>query len=212
MSLIRAYRATLTINDHDMNSIIQNLSKWFSTLPGVGPKTAEKYAYSFLRMPEETKEAFIASMRSSIKIVRCEQCQNFSSEPLCELCRDSDRDVFSLCVVADPQDIAVIERTKKFNGRYYVLHGLIAPLEGTTAESLHITKLLKQIQQNGVKDILLAFDQTMQGETTVSYLSKLLRELKVKISVLGRGVPTGADIEYADEATLSSALEGRKEI
>ncbi len=195
-----------------MNAIINNLSKWFSTLPGVGPKTAEKYAYGFLRMPDEAKQAFVTSMQNTIRVTRCEMCQDFSSSSLCELCQDSKRDAAILCVVADPQDVSVIERIKQFNGRYYVLHGLIAPLEGVTAESLKTKKLLERIQHNGIKEVILAFDQTAQGETTVSYLSKLLKALNVRISVLGRGVPTGADIEYADDATLSSAFQGRKMI
>lgn len=195
-----------------MNDIIQNLSRWFSSLPGIGPKTAEKLTFAFLRMPPEAKEGFINAMKASNSVQRCGLCQNFSSENICEICKDSSRDATTLCVVADPQDVSVIEKTKKFPGRYHVLHGLIAPLEGVTAESLKIKTLLNRITQNGISEVILAFDQTMQGETTVSYLSKLLKNTGVKVTVLGRGVPTGADIEYADEITLGSALEGRKEI
>lgn len=195
-----------------MNSIIQNLSKWFSTLPGVGPKTAEKYAYGFLRMPQEAKEAFIANLNNLIRIMRCENCQNFSTSRTCELCLDSGRDRTILCVVADPQDISAIERTKKFSGCYFVLHGLITPIEGITADSLKVKTLVERISQSNIKEVILAFDQTAQGEITVSYLSQLLHKLTITVSVLGRGVPTGADIEYADDATLSSALQGRKEI
>ena len=195
-----------------MNSVIQNLSKWFSTLPGVGPKTAEKYAYGFLRMPDDAKQSFISSMQNAIRIIRCEMCQNFSSSPVCELCQDQKRDTTLLCVVSDPQDITAIERTRTFSGRYHVLHGLIAPLEGITAESLKTKQLMERVQRNGIKEVILAFDQTAQGETTVSYLSERLHSLNVAVSVLGRGVPTGADIEYADDATLSSAFQGRKRI
>lgn len=195
-----------------MNSIIQNLSRWFSSLPGIGPKTAEKLAYAFLRMPPDAKDGFVGAMRASANVRRCRKCQNFSSEPLCEICRDQRRDSHILCVVSDPQDVTVIEKTKKFTGLYHVLHGLIAPLEGVTAESLKIKTLLERISSNGIQEVILAFDQTMQGETTVSHLSKLLKDRGAKITVLGRGVPTGADIEYADEITLGSALEGRKEI
>ena len=192
--------------------VIENLVRAFGVLPGIGPKTAEKLVYALLKKPSEFKEVFANDIRASKDMQRCASCFTFTPGNLCDLCSDPSRDRTSICVVADPQDIQVMEKTKKFTGRYHVLGGLISPLEGVAQKQLTIDALIGRVKNENSREVILALDQTNQGETTTLLIAKALKQFPVKISVLARGLPLGSDIEYADDTTLGSAFEGRKEI
>ncbi len=192
--------------------LIENLIHYFTALPSIGPKTAEKLVYALVKKPKEFKESFAETIRASEWINRCSECCTLTTVPLCDQCADPSRENGVLCVVADPQDVAAVEKTKKFSGRYHVLGGLISPLEGVSQKHLTIDALMRRIKKIRVREVILAFDQTAQGETTVLALTKILKNLGVTVSVPARGLPVGSDLEYADDITLGSAIESRKEI
>jgi len=193
---------------------IQNLIDQFTKLPGIGPKTAERLAFAFIKWPAKEKEEF-AKVFSQINgsITHCSVCHNISEKDPCTICSDKARDKAKICVVAEPHDLAAIENTNEFKGTYHVLGGVLEPLYGITPDKLKINELLAKVQKNKISEIILAFNPDMEGEATMIYLKNLLQPFKkIIITRLARGMPVGADLEYTDEITLSNALKNRKEI
>lgn len=196
-------------------SPIQNLIEEFNKLPGIGPKTSERFVFCLLKKPQEEIEKFIGAIKNlKEKISLCPQCFSFSEKNHCLICSDPKRNRAVVCVVAEPQDIAILEKTKEYQGVYFVLGGLINMVEEITPERLRIKQLIKKIseQNSQTKEVILALNPTLEGETTVLYLTKLLKPYKIKITRLAQGLPMNSELEYADEVTLSNALKGRREI
>lgn len=193
-------------------NFIQKLIAELDKLPGIGPKTAARLAFDLLHRKEDMRDFAQALNEAYNQIHLCPKCFNLSDAGLCNICSNNDRDQKLICVVAHNQDIEAVEKTGKFHGTYHLLNGLLSPLEGVTPDRLKINELEKRIQEDEVKEIILALDQSLEGEATQTYLSKNLKKFPVKISQLARGIPMGANIEYTDEITLSSALENRREI
>lgn len=189
---------------------IQKLIDEFDKLPGIGPKTSTRLVFDLLHRREDIKE-FAQSLNNAYdKVHFCPQCFNLSESGLCNICKDPQRDQSTICVIAHNQDIEAIEKTNAFNGTYHLLNGLLGPLEGITPDKLKIKELLERIKKNTTQEIILALDQSMEGEATTLYLKKILADKNILVSQLARGIPMGANIEYTDEVTLSSALKNRK--
>jgi len=193
---------------------IQNLIDQFCKLPGIGPKTAERLVFAFLKWPQKNKKEF-AKAFSEINgsIIHCEHCYNISEKNPCFICADPNRDKTKICVVAEPHDLAAIENTDEFKGLYHVLGGVLEPLYGITPDKLRINELLAKVQKNNISEIILAFNPDMEGEATMIYLKNILQPFKkIQITRLARGLPVGSDLEYTDEITLTNALKNRREI
>jgi recombination protein RecR len=191
---------------------IEQLIEEFSRLPGVGPKTAERYIYALLKLPKRDLEVFgksLAALQDRIGV--CTTCFNFSDSSPCEICRDSGRNAAQICIVAEASDLHALERSGAFTGKYHVLGGLLRPIAGITPEHLTVEALERRIRENGAEELILALDPTMEGEATGQYLVKRLGKRKgLRITRLARGLPMGADIAYADDMTLGSAFEHRE--
>ena len=182
-------------------------------LPGIGPRSAERIAFYLLRIPKEDARQLaqaIADVKERLHF--CEVCFNLSERPRCEICQDAARDPSILCVVEEPKDVLAIEKTGAFRGLYHVLLGAIAPLEGIGPELLKIDELLHRLSNGAIQEVVIATDADKDGETTAAYLAKLLRERPIKLTRLASGIPVGSHLEYADQATLARALEGRREM
>lgn len=191
---------------------IQNLIEKLSALPSVGPKTAERYAFHLLRQSDSNLNSLAEAIRElKAKTTLCSSCQAITESNPCAICSSSERLNDTLCVVENTQDLLAIEATGQFAGKYFVLGGLINTINDIKPEDLNIEKLVKRIKADNIKEIILALNFTLEGETTSLYLNKLLRD-HVKITHLAKGLPAGSDLEYADETTLSSALKYRNEI
>ena len=189
--------------------LIEELQK----LPGIGPKSAQRLAYFLLRTPgEEARALAEAILAVKERIVFCTHCQNITENIPCSICRDEERDHGKICVVEEPMDILALERTRGFNGLYHVLHGVLSPMEGVGPENLKIRELLDRLRNGPVKEVILATNPNLEGESTAMYLQRLISPLSIKVTRLARGLPFGSDLEYADEVTLTRALEGRQEI
>jgi len=192
---------------------LQKLIEQFNKLPGIGPKTAERLAFWLLKQPQTELEKFAESIQTAKKnLVVCSTCQNISEKNPCSICADQTRDKQTICVVAEIHDLQTFERLKEYHGLYHVLGGVLNPLENIGPADLHIDSLIQRIKNNHLKEIILGFNPDLEGESTVQYLQKILKPLNIKITKLARGLPTGSDIEYADEITLTSALKNRKEV
>ena len=192
---------------------LQKLIEQFCRLPGVGQKTAVRYAFSLLDMSEEDAKAFAdAIVAAKRDIVRCEICGNLSDKPICNICSDERRDQSVVCVVEDAKTVMALEKVKEYKGTYHVLGGAISPMDGVGPEDLRIHELLNRIQAGAVREVILATNPNIEGETTAMYLSKLIAPLGVRVTRLAYGLPAGADLEYADEVTLLRALDGRRDI
>ncbi|HLD18359.1 MAG TPA: recombination mediator RecR [Patescibacteria group bacterium] len=193
---------------------IQNLAAAFTALPGVGSKTALRYVYALLALPRRELEQLSRLVRElGERIEVCPECRSYTEGGLCEICRDSRRDQRLLCIVETSRDIATLEASGAYRGRYFVLGGTLNPLEGFTPDVLPIRNLMEKIQaSNGIEELILAFSPDVHGETTMLYLARELKPLHRRVTRLARGLPTGAAIEFADEVTLGDALQGRKEI
>lgn len=192
---------------------LQNLADQFAKLPGVGSKTAQRLAFHVLSLPMEEAEEFAdAILEAKQKVHTCPCCQNLTDRELCPICDDDSRDKSVICVVADPKDVIAMERSREFHGVYHVLHGVISPLNHVTQNDIRIKELLKRVSEGGVKEIIMATNPDTEGEATAMYISRLLRPMEVKVTRLAYGVPAGSQLEYADEVTLSRALEGRQEM
>lgn len=193
---------------------IHNLVAAFSTLPGVGPKTALRYVFALLRQSQGDVEYFSRSLMALTRdITVCALCKTYSESELCEICRDPRRVTDALCVVAEPRDISTLEATGAYHGRYFVLGGALNPVEGVTPDVLNIRKLMERLESEpNLGEVILAFSPNVHGETTMLYLSRLIRKLNRKTTRLARGLPLGADLEFADEITLGESLSGRREV
>jgi len=192
-----------------VSRLIEELGK----LPGIGPKSAARLAYYLLRMPEAEARALAeAIIAVKDKTVLCSSCQNITDSDPCAICTSEERDHSIICVVKEPLDILALERTGRYKGIYHVLHGVLSPMDGIGPEDLKIKELLERIKTGSVKEVILATNPNLEGEATAMYIQKLLSPLEVWLTRLARGLPVGGDLEYADEVTLTHALESRQEM
>ena len=191
---------------------LDNVINEFSKLPGIGRKSAARIAFYILDMENEELERFSSILKEAKqKIKKCKICGNLTEEDICEICSDDERDKKIICIVKDPRDIIAFEKSKTFNGLYHVLGGIIDPLNGVTVDDLDIGKLENRLTSD-IKEVILALDPSLEGETTSLYLSRIIKEKNIKVSRIASGIPMGGNIEFSDIATLSRSLEGRKEI
>src|SRR3989338_6569653 len=189
---------------------MQELIECFKKMPGIGAKTAERMAFHVLKSSAEDMIRFSSLIRKGKEDVRfCKKCGNLSESEICSICSDPRRDRTIVCVVEEPRDLILIEKSGRYKGTYHVLFGVISPLEGIGPEELRIKELISRIKEDKVKEIILATDSNAEGETTALYLSEHLQPLKVKISRIAYGIPVGGNLDYIDQATLIRALEGR---
>jgi recombination protein RecR len=180
-------------------------------LPGIGPKSAQRLAFYVLRIPQdEARQLAEAILEVKERITTCSTCFNFTDQPVCDICKNDRRDSSMLCVVAEPRDLLAMERTNEFAGRYHVLGGVISPMEGIGPEMLRVRELIARIQEQDVKEVILATNPTVEGDTTAMYLARLIKPFGTKVSKIAFGLPMGGDLDYADQATLVQALEGRR--
>lgn len=180
-------------------------------LPGIGPKSAQRLAYHILRMPSAQTDRLADVLRIAKEKLRfCRECQAFSEEELCSICADPRRNAHEICIVAEPRDVASIERIHEYRGLYHVLHGLLNPMEGVGPDQLRIKELLARLEN--VAEVIVATNPTVEGDATALYLAKLLKPLDVKVTRLAHGMPVGGELDYADSATLLSALSYRREM
>ena len=192
---------------------LQDLADQFARLPGIGGKTAQRLAFYVLSLPESDAQDFADAILAAKKTVHtCPICQNLTDREVCPICDDDMRDKSLICVVADPKDVIAMERSREFNGVYHVLHGVISPLNHVTQDDIKIRELLQRVATGQVREIIMATNPDTEGEATAMYISRLLRPMEIKVTRLAYGVPVGSQLEYADEVTLSRALEGRQEI
>ena len=192
---------------------LQNLADQFARLPGIGGKTAQRLAFHVLSLPLEDAEEFAEAILEAKKQVHtCPRCQNLTDRELCPICDDDMRDNGVICVVAEPKDVIAMERSREFRGTYHVLHGVISPLNHVTQDDIKVKELLMRVGTEDVREVIMATNPDTEGEATAMYISRLLRPMEVKVTRLAYGVPGGSQLEYADEVTLSRALEGRQEI
>ena len=191
---------------------LDNIIDEFAKLPGIGRKSAMRIAFHVLEMEDEELLNFMAVLKEAKeKIKKCEICGNLTENDICEICSDEERDSSIICIVKDSRDIIAFEKSKTYNGLYHVLGGIIDPLNGIGVDDLDIDKLTKRLTGN-VKEVILALDPSLEGETTSLYLSKIIKEKEIIVSRIASGIPMGGNIEFSDIATLSRSLEGRKEI
>lgn len=191
----------------------QKLIEHFASLPSVGPKMAERLVLYLFKQPREKIQQFANDLNEfAIGLNFCQRCYHIAEDDLCEICKNSKRDKTSICVVEDPLDVIAFEKTKNYTGLYHVLGGNLSIMSPEEIKKLKIDQLLERLSSETIKEVIIATNPTTDGETTALYLARMFRDKKIKITRLARGLPTGGDIEYADEITLSSALEGRKEL
>jgi len=185
----------------------------FSRLPGIGPKTAARLAFHVLRMKEDDCIDFAKALVNVKRNLHyCSVCCNITDTDPCRICQDKGRDRSVICVVQEPKDLVAMERTREFNGYYHVLHGAISPMEGIGPDEIRIADLLKRLSDEQVQELILATNPNIEGEATAMYLSRLVRPFGLKVTRIAHGLPVGGDLEYADEVTLTKALEGRREL
>ena len=188
---------------------IGKLINEFSKLPGVGAKTAQRFAYKIINMPLKEAEEFANAIINAKKNVKyCSVCGNFSESDVCDVCRN--RSVESICVVKEPKDVIAIEKLNEFNGVYHVLHGTISPLDGIGPNDINIKGLLSRIAKGGVKEVIMATNPNVEGEATAMYITNLIKPLGIKVTRLAHGIPIGTELEYADEVSLARAFIDRK--
>lgn len=192
---------------------MQKMIDCFRKLPGVGSKSAVRMAFGVLNMSEEEAGEFCrAVMSMKNDVTHCEICQNLSDSPVCSICSDERRDKTTVCVVEDARAVMAIEKTRDYKGLYHVLGGVISPVDGISPDMLKIKELIVRLSGDTIKEVIIATNPNIEGETTAIYLSKLVKPLGVKVTRLAYGVPVGADLEYADGETLARAISGRQEI
>ena len=192
---------------------LQDLADQFARLPGIGGKTAQRLAFHVLELDNADAKAFADAILAAKQTVHtCPVCQNLTDREVCPLCDNEMRDRSTICVVAEPRDVIAMERSREFNGLYHVLHGVISPLNHVTQDDIRIKELLMRVASGEVREVIMATNPDTEGEATAMYISRLLRPMEVKVTRLAYGVPVGSQLEYADEVTLSRALEGRQEI
>ena len=192
---------------------LQELADQFGRLPGIGGKTAQRLAFYVLSLPAQEAQQFADAIVEAKKTVHtCPLCQNLTDRQICPICDDDLRDHSVICVVAEPKDGIAMERSREFNGLYHVLHGVISPLNHITQDDIRIKELLQRVSAGGIREVIMATNPDTEGEATAMYISRLLRPMEIKVTRLAYGVPVGSQLEYADEVTLSRALEGRQEM
>jgi recombination protein RecR len=192
---------------------VARLIEEFHKLPGIGPKSAQRLTYYVLRVPEEEARALAeAILDVKDKVILCSICQNLTDTDPCRICSDDQRDGGMICIVEEPLDILALERTRSYDGLYHVLHGVISPVDGVGPEDLKLQELLVRLKSGDVREVILATNPNLEGEATAMYVSRLIAPLGIKVTRLARGLPMGADLEYADNVTLARALEGRQEV
>lgn len=192
---------------------VSRLIEEFHRLPGIGPKTAQRLTFYLLRTSKTQVDSLSDAIRDlREKITTCALCQNIAEDNPCSVCRDESRDQAMICVIEEPLDLVALERTREYKGLYHVLHGAISPVEGIGPEDLRIKELLERLRNGRVHEVLLATNPNLEGEATAMYLERLIKPLGIRMTRLARGLPVGGDLEYADEVTLTRALEGRREV
>ncbi len=192
---------------------LQNLVDHFRKLPGIGAKSAQRLAFHVLKTPREDAERLCEAIREvKDRVTYCSVCTNITDVDPCMFCSDSGRDRHVICVVEEPQNVQVVERSGGFKGTYHVLMGAISPLQGVGPDDLKIKELLARLEREGVTEIILATNPTVEGEATAIYLARLLKPLGLRVTRIATGIPVGSDLEYADELTMGKAMEGRREV
>ncbi len=192
---------------------VQALADQFARLPGIGGKTAQRLAFYVLGLSESEAQEFAdAIVAAKRQIHTCPVCQNLTDREICPICADDLRDQSLICVVAEPRDVIAMERSREFSGVYHVLHGVISPLNHVTQDDIKVKELLQRVASGTVREVIMATNPDTEGEATAMYISRLMRPMEVKVTRLAYGVPVGSQLEYADEVTLSRALEGRQEM
>ena len=192
---------------------IAKLIEEFSKLPGIGKRSAERLAFHVLKQPKENVEHFSKALTDAKeKITFCPVCQSLTDTIPCAICSNPKRDTSVICVVENPKDILAMEKTREFNGVYHVLHGVISPIDGIGPDDIKIKELLLRTKDNDVKEIIMATNPSIEGEATAMYISNLFKNFGIKVTRIAHGLPVGGELEYADEITLTRALEGRQEI
>lgn len=192
---------------------ISKLIEGFMKLPGIGPKTAGRLAFFVLNMEEDdVLELAKALVNAKRQLVYCSSCQNITDTDPCRLCQDQSRDRSIICVMQEPKDVMAMEKTNEYNGLYHVLHGAISPVDGIGPEDIRVTELLQRLEDDDIQEIILATNPTIEGEATAMYISKLVKPFGIRVTRIAHGLPVGGDLEYADEVTLTKALEGRRDL
>jgi recombination protein RecR len=192
---------------------IARLIEKLAMLPGIGPKTAQRLTFHLLSMPEdEVRELSDAMMAAKTKTRRCEVCGNVTDINPCAICSDNNRDHTTICVIENPRDLVAMERTRDYKGTYHILHGVISPMDGIGPNDIRIRELLERLKDGIVAEVILATNPNVEGEATAMYIARLLKPLGIRVTRIAKGIPVGGDLEYADEVTLSKAMEGRRDI
>lgn len=193
---------------------LEELIDCFKLLPGIGEKNAERLSFAVLKFSDENAEKFSTAISNvKTKIVKCERCNNLTEDSkLCLVCADDTRDSSTICVVENTKDLILFEKSNAFKGKYHVLEGLISPLEGINPEDIKINQLINRIKEEDIKEVILALNMSMEGETTSLYITKLLEGTDVSVTKIAAGIPVGADMEYLDALTIQRALEGRNKV
>ena len=192
---------------------LEKLTEQFARLPGIGSKTAQRLAFYVLRLPQEEAQEFAdAIMDAKRSVTLCPVCRNLSAGGLCPICAAPKRDGSVICVVADPRDVAAMERAREYHGHYHVLHGVLSPMNHVGPDDLQIKPLLDRVAKGGVEEVIMATNPDTEGEATALYIARLLKPFGVKVTRLAYGIPVGGHLEFADDATLMRALEGRQEL
>ncbi len=195
------------------NGIVENLINELTKLPGIGRKTAQRLSFFIMGMPgEEAVSMANAIVRVKEKARFCRRCFNITEDEICSICRDPQRNHSKICVVEEPSNVIVIENTKIYRGLYHVLLGALSPIDGITPERLKIKELIKRVKEGNISEVIVATNPNTKGETTAQYISQVLKPLGIKITRIAYGLPIGGDIEFADEVTLTKAIEGRNEM
>ncbi len=192
---------------------IDTMASELARLPGIGRKSAQRLAYHIISMPEPQVRALAEAILDGRRAVRrCEVCGNYAKEPLCAVCGDPSRRRDQICVVRDPRDVAAMERMRDYRGLYHVLHGVLSPMDGVGPDDINIAGLLARLGSGEAAEVVIATNPDIEGEATAAYLARLLKPLGIRVTRIAHGVPVGSDLQYADEVTLSKAMEGRREL
>ena len=192
---------------------ISKLIDSFTKLPGIGPKTAARLAFFVLEMEEDDVLDFAKSLVSAKReLTHCSTCGHITDQDPCSICQDESRDQTLICVVQDPKDVIAMEKMREFSGKYHVLHGAISPMDGIGPEDINVAGLINRLKDEGIEELILATNPNIEGEATAMYISRLVKPSGIRMTRIAHGLPVGGDLEYADEVTLSKALEGRREL
>lgn len=192
---------------------LENLVDKFASLPGIGRKSAQRLAFHVLSLPDDEAQSFADAIISAKKSVHCcKVCQNLTEGEICQICASDTRDKSTVCVVSEPRDVLSIERGREYNGTYHVLHGVLSPMSHVGPDDIKIKELLVRVAENDIQEVIMATNPDTEGEATAMYLSRLLKPFNVKVTRLAYGIPVGSNLEFADDATLNRAIEGRTEM